>query len=108
MTSDLSFRFEQLDVYRLALAVARWMYRVKWPAGMAHLKDQGIRAADSVVLNIAEGSARGGRPGQNHYRIAQGSAGEALAVLDIASLRNCAEQQQRLRRVSAMLQRMRA
>jgi four helix bundle protein len=108
MNSEFTFRFERLDVYRLSLAVARWMRKVQWPAGMAHLKDQGIRAADSVVLNIAEGSARGGKPGQNHYRIAQGSAGEALAVLDIAALPHCSEQQQWLRRVAAMLQRMRA
>jgi four helix bundle protein len=108
MDSIFTFRFERLDVYRLSLAVARWMRKVKWPTVMAPLKDQGIRAADSMVLNIAVGSARGGKAGQNHYRIAQGSAGEALAVLDISALTNCSEQQQRLRRVAAMLQRMRA
>lgn len=106
MTQQYAFRFENLDVYRVALTVARWVHRVHWPTGMAHLKDQGVRAADSTVLNIAEGVARGGRPGLNHLRIAQGSAGEVLAVLDIAGLPGAAEQQDRLRRVGAMLQKM--
>lgn len=102
------FAFEQLDVYRLSVAVARWMRQAPWPTGTAHLKDQGTRAADSTVLNIAEGCSRGGNPGRNHYRIAQGSAGEALAVLDLVDLPGGRDQQQLLRRVGAMLQRMKA
>ncbi len=107
MAADYAFGFERLDVYRLALSVARWMHQVKWPLGMAHLKDQGIRSADSLVLNIAEGCARGGKPGQNHFRIAKGSAGEALAVLDIANQPGADQQRANLRRVGAMLERMR-
>jgi len=108
MASQYAFHFEHLDVYQVALSVARWNHTVHWPTGLTHLKDQGIRAADSTVLNIAEGVARGGRPGQNHLRIAQGSAGEVLAVLDIALLPGASEQQARLRRVGAMLQKMKA
>lgn len=100
------YGFERTDVYRLAVRVARWMRRSSWPAGTAHLRDQGTRAADSVVLNIAEGLSRGGKPGRNHLRIAQGSAGEALAVLDLVDLPGGPEQQQLLRRVGAMLQKM--
>ena len=107
MTADYAFGFERLDVYQLALAVARWMHRVKWALGMAHLKDQGIRAADSMVLNIAEGCARGGKPGQNHFRIAKGSAGETLAVLDIGNPPGAQQQREHLRRVGAMLEKMR-
>ena len=102
------FTFERLDVYRLAVDVARWMRRTSWPRGTAHLKDQGTRAADSTVLNVAEGHSRGGKPGRNHYTIAQGSAGEALAVLDVVGLPGGAEQQQKLRRVAAMLEKMKA
>jgi len=94
-----------LDVYRVALSIARWMRQARWPTGAAHLKDQGTRAAESMVLDIAEGCSRGGKAGRNHFRIAQGSAGEALAVLDLADLPGGGEQQQRLRRVGAMLQR---
>ena len=52
--------------------------------GKASLKEQGCRAADSVVLNIAEGRARGGGAGENHFRIALGSAAEVCAVLDLS------------------------
>ena len=89
----------------MALSIARWMRQARWPTGAAHLKDQGTRAAESMVLDIAEGCSRGGKAGRNHFRIAQGSAGEALAVLDLADLPGGGEQQQRLRRVGAMLQR---
>ena len=97
------YRFEQMDVYRVAVAVARWMRSQHWPTGTSHLRDQGTRAADSMALNIAEGIGRGGKPGRNHLRIAQGSAAEALAVLDLLDLPGGVEQQQRLRRVGAML-----
>ncbi|MSP55613.1 MAG: four helix bundle protein [Myxococcales bacterium] len=43
--------------------------------GGSHLRDQLQRAADSVVLNIAEGRA--------HFRIAAGSAAERCAALDL-------------------------
>ena len=100
------FAFENMDVYRLARGVARWMRQTTWPTGASHLRDQGTRAADSIVLNIAEGLSRGGKPGRNHFRIAQGSAGEVLAVLDLIDLPGGAEQQQLLRRVGAMLQKL--
>ncbi len=82
------------------------MRRVTWPTDTAHLEDQGTRAADSAVLNIAEGRTLGGKPGKNHYRIAQGSAGEALAVLDLVTLPGGRDTQQLLRRVGAMLEKM--
>jgi four helix bundle protein len=102
-----AFRFETLDVYRLSVSIARWMHATRWPAGMTHLKDQGTRAADSIVLNLAEGLSRGGKPGANHLRIAMGSAGEALACLDIADFPGCEDRREELRRVSAMLNRLR-
>ena len=99
-----TFDYESLDMYRLAVRVARWMRSTTWPAGTAKLRDQGTRAADSVVLNIAEGRMRGGvRAGRNHYRIALGSAGEAAAVLDIIELPGGPEHHQLLRRIGAML-----
>jgi len=100
------FGFENTDAYRLAVEVARWMRAQKWPTGTAHLKDNGTRAADSTVLNMAEGYTRRGRAGNNQLRIAQASAGEALAVLDVVALPGAQKQQQKLRRVAAMLQKM--
>ena len=78
---------------------------------LAHAKPQasGQRdsPADSIVVNIAEGRMRSGKAGKNHYRIAHGSAGEALSVLDIVSVPGALEQQEKLRRIGVMLSRMR-
>jgi four helix bundle protein len=100
------FDHENLDVYRLALEVARWFSTVAVPRGRASLKKHGRRAADSVVPNIAEGRARGGGAGKNHFRIALGSAAELCAVLDLVQAGEAAYFQQRLRRIGAMLARM--
>ena len=107
MASDHRFPFERLDVYRCALEVARWMRTARWPTGTSQLKDQGTRAADSMVLNIAEGSGRRGAAGRNHLRIAHGSAAEVVAVLDLVDLPEREEHQALVRRVGAMLSRMR-
>ncbi len=100
------YGFEGLDVYRLAVEVARWLRAQRWPTCTAHLKDQGTRAADRTVLNIAEGLTRPGQAGTNQLRIAQASAGETLSVLDLVDLRGGPDQQQKLRRVGAMLHKM--
>ena len=101
------FHFERLNAFRTALGVARWMRRTQWPSNCRHLQDQAQRAADSVVLNIAEGLARGGKPGANHLRIAKGSAGEALAALLLADFPGCEPRCQELRSVGAMLSKLR-
>lgn len=100
------FSHEQLDCYRLALDVARWMKGARFPRGDSALKDQGVRASRSVVLNVSEGKARGGGAERNHYRIALGSAAEACATLDLVDLPGADEQQRKLRRVGAMLAKM--
>jgi four helix bundle protein len=100
------FDHETLDVYRLALEVCRWLASTEFPRGWAWLRDQAQRSAGSSVLNIAEGRARGGDAGRNHYRIALGSAAETCAALDIAPVVGVADQQAKLRRVGAMLSKM--
>ena len=78
------FAFERTDVYQLAVSVNRRVCALRWPTGRSHLKDQAIRAADSIVLNTAEGWGRGrGNAARNHFRIAKGSAGETFAALDL-------------------------
>ena len=102
-----TFLHERLDCYRLAVEVNRWFSDAVFPAGRAHLKDQGQRASDSVVCNIAEGaSKRGTAAGRNHLRIALGEAGECCAVLDLVRLSGASEQQQKLRRIGAMVHRL--
>jgi len=97
---------ERLDVYNLALEVARWMVRVPFPRGLSDLKNQGVRSACSVVLNIAEGARRRGKAKTNHFEIARGSAAETLAVLMIVDLPGATGQAAKLRRVDRMLERM--
>ena len=100
---EYRFDHENLDAYKLALEVARACAALRIPAGRAHLRDQLQRAADSVVLNIAEGRSRGGDAGRNQYRIAAGSAAEACAALDLVGSPLAAAQQPKLRRIGAML-----
>ena len=100
---DYCFLFENLDLYKLAVTVCRRIRGLSWPSGTTHLRDQATRAADSVVLNIAEGWGRGHRTpaGRNHLRIALGSAGEVFAVVDILGLGDPLVSE--LRRIGAML-----
>jgi len=49
----------------------------------ADLVDQLQRAAESVVLNLAEGAGRSGKDKNYHYRVAYASAGEAATALQL-------------------------
>ena len=49
-----------------------------------HLADQGDRASQSMVLNVAEGNRRKGRDRVHMFRTAQTSADEVGGVLDMA------------------------
>ena len=68
----------------------------------ANLRDQAVRASRSVVLNIAEGAARGGAAAKNHFRIARGSAAETCAALDLATVADARAMQDKLRRIQAL------
>ena len=104
---SFTFMHETLDVYRVAVEAARAIRRAQWPRRTAHIRDQAVRSSESVVLNIAEGAARGpGDARKNHYSIAFSSAAEALAALDVVDLPNQDVIDQLLRRVGAMLCRM--
>jgi four helix bundle protein len=100
------FPHESLDVYRLSVAIARWVRTQRFPSRSADLADQAIRASQSMVLNIAEGVARGGGARANHLRLALGSAAEVAAVLDLVELPDGALRQAELRRVGAMLRKL--
>jgi four helix bundle protein len=78
----------------------------RFPPRSTDLADQANRAAQSVVLNIAEGAGRGGPAGRNHFRIALGSAAELSAALDLVDLPEIAARQAELQRIGAMLRRM--
>jgi len=58
-TENMSYKFEKLEIYQLALDYLDLIYAIaeKLPRSEEHnLKTQMIRAATSIVLNIAEGS----------------------------------------------------
>jgi four helix bundle protein len=57
----------------------------------------------STCLNLAEGRSRKGLARINHYEIAKGSAAEACTVLDLVDIPGAPANQQKLRRIGAML-----
>ena len=98
---------ETLHVYRTALGVARWAAVQAIPASRKHLRDQLVRAADSVVLNVAEGAGQDpGESRRHHYRIAAASAAEVAACLDLIALPGGAERQAELRIVVGSLSKL--
>ena len=101
------FDHEKLDCYRLAVEVNRWVAKARF-GGRLHMRDQALRASDSVVLNISEAMGRGRttRAGRNHFRVALGSAAECCAALDCAQPSGTSEVQHKLRRIAAMLHKL--
>ena len=100
--NERTFSFENLDVYKLSVRVHEQVLEMTWPRGRAHLKDQAVRAADSMILNLAEGWERGryAAAGKNHFRIAKGSCAEVFTAM---LLMGRADVQSDLRRVNSML-----
>ena len=106
------FSHDRLDVYRVALRFAHWVQEEshQMTRGHAPLRDQIQRAAESVVLNIAEGAGQATHPmAKKHYRIALGSAAECAAALDLMELYGATRIEHgrdTIRRVGAMLRKM--
>lgn len=66
----MSFKFEKLEVYQLALAYVDLIYDLstQLPKNEEYnLKSQIVRAATSAALNIAEGSTAQSDPEQNRF-----------------------------------------
>jgi four helix bundle protein len=100
-------KHESLHCYQLLVQAARWFRGLKGERRDSHLLDQGRRASESAVLNLAEGSYRIGKDRVYHLRVAQGSAAEAVAVLDLLTVPDAAETQGTLRRAVAMMEGLR-
>jgi len=85
----LSFQ-RRLDVYQRAIEFLALATEIvdELPRGHAERADQLIRAAESVVRNIAEGAGRwSDADSSKHYKIARGEAMECAASLDVLRLR---------------------
>jgi four helix bundle protein len=82
--------FQRLDVYQRAIEFLALVYDLvrELRRGNADRADQLIRAAESVVRNIAEGAGRWSQADSaNRYKIARGEAMECAASLDVMRLR---------------------
>src|SRR3954468_6110489 len=82
--------FQRLDVYQRAIEFLALVGDVvaELPRGHAERADPLIRAAESVVRNIAEGAGRwSDADSAKHYKIARGEAMECAASLDVLRLR---------------------
>jgi four helix bundle protein len=80
------FDHERLDVYRLAIEYVASSYRIAESLNGAerHARDQWLRAAQSIPLNIAEGNGKQSLKDKNRFfEIARGSALECAAIHDI-------------------------
>lgn len=83
--------FQRLDVYQRAIEFLALVGDIvgDLPKGHADRADQLVRAAESVVRNIAEGAGRWSEADcAKHYKIARGSAMECAASLDVMRIRN--------------------
>src|SRR5437762_8992405 len=84
---DMGFMFEDLRVYKKAMAMAKEILRLTngVPRQDYSLADQLRRAATSIPANLAEGCGRWyPRAKRNFYRIALGSAYECVPFVDLA------------------------
>ena len=95
MAENISFNFEKLSVYQKALDAADWVYESTsaFPRDEVYgITSQFRRAAVSIALNIAEGSARSKKDFRRFLDIAQGSILECVALIEICKRRNFLEE----------------
>ena len=91
MTNSQTLPHERLHAYQEARRLLACVREASITDGK--LRDQAIRAATSVCLNIAEGAGRAGSADKARvYAIARGEACEAGAALDIALLAGTCQQ----------------
>ena len=82
--------FQRLEVYQRAIEFLALVYEIidDLPRGHSNRGEQLVRAAESVVRNIAEGAGRWSEADSaKHFKIARGEAMESAASLDVMKLR---------------------
>ena len=106
-----AFGLAGLDAYQVALAFYRQV-RAATRGRRGHVIDQIHRAAESVVLNVAEAHPTTGADRARRFRIAANEASECGAALDLLEIRGdfagarLASLRQLLDRERAMLYRL--
>ncbi|SEA37366.1 four helix bundle protein [Psychroflexus halocasei] len=91
MKSQYHFKFEDLKVYKKAIDFGESINSQveNFPTHEVYkLSSQFIRAADSIALNIAEGSASSDANFMRYLKMAWDSAHECVAISTKARLRN--------------------
>ena len=90
MNSKYYFKFEDLNVYQKAIEFGEFVNKQteKFPKHeLYRLSSQFVRAADSIALNIAEGSGGSDLNFNRYLRMAWDSAHECVAASTKALLR---------------------
>ncbi len=113
--TDAIFDHDRLDVYGLAIQYTAQSFSVaKELSGLhRHARDQWLRAAQSIPLNIAEGNGkRSPKDRARYFEIARGSAFECAAIQDVltasAGLNDDSNREMKatLKRIVSMLTRL--
>jgi four helix bundle protein len=84
--AEPTFDHERLDVYRLSIDYVAFSHQIAKTLGGINrqVRDQWLRAAQSIPLNIAEGNGKQSLKDKNRYfEIARGSALECAAIHDV-------------------------
>jgi four helix bundle protein len=114
MTEPL-FDHDRLDVYRLSIEYVAASFAIsKELSGVhRHARDQWLRAAQSIPLNIAEGNGKRSLKDRSRFLdIARGSALECVAIQDVLTAIDGLEDQRHvelkrsLHRIVSMLTRL--
>jgi four helix bundle protein len=100
------FDHERLDVYRLSIDYVAFSYDLaKTLAGTnRHARDQWLRAAQSIPLNIAEGNGKTSLKDKNRFfEIARGSALECASIHDVLRVCDAIDNESNLRGKSELI-----
>ena len=87
---EIYFDHEKLKVYQLALEFNKYAHQICSKLdSRSDIKNQLDRAANSIVLNIAEGNGKYSKKDRcRYFDISIGSSFECASCLDILSVRN--------------------
>jgi len=109
------FDHDRLDVYRLSIdyVVSSFAIAKNLNGAHRHARDQWLRAAQSISLNIAEGNGKRSLKDRSRFlHIARGSALECAAIQDVLSATDALddnyndELKRMLQRIVSMLTRL--
>ena len=110
--AEIVFDHDKLDVYRLSIEYVADSFRIAGDLSgpHRHARDQWLRAAQSIPLNIAEGNGkRSFKDRGRYFETARGSALECAAIQDVlevsAGIDEVVNRQgkRRLKRIVSML-----